>query len=620
MPPPRPFRIPCACLVLAALSLACGGGESANPVADPSSRRDLPAGQVVGYTGPYGAHAWQGIPYAEPPEGDLRWRAPRPAARWSGVREALAPGSACPQYASVYAGADRDAEGIVGSEDCLYLDVYAPRFEPGAVPAADGERLPVMLWIHGGGNTIGNSGFYDGGKLAASGDVVVVAINYRLGPLGWFRHAALRGAGTTAGDRSGNYGTLDTIRALHWVQENIAAFGGDPSRVTVFGESAGGGNVGALLLSREASGLFQRAIIQSGGFGFTRAEEAESYGFEQSSAEGLVRLLVADGTSADRVAARRHVESLDYAEVEAYLRGKPTEAILAAYKNGDGGMYDVPTRIRDGYVLPRQEPIARFRRGAYNQVPVMLGTNRDENKIFMLFDEELVEWRFGLIPTPRDEDRYLAQAEHQSNAWKARSVDAPASLLRQVQGPTVYAYRWDWDEEPGIPLLLDGPALVGASHGLEIPFVFGHWDLGPETGRLFVRWNRGGREVLSRQMISYWAQFAHAGAPGRGRGGDLPEWPAWDDSSPDAPRYLVLDTPADGGLRTASQTWRIADVVADIGRDPRLADARDQCAVLRNLTDWDYIDPEEYASANGAVCARYALDEYPWSDVAAGGG
>jgi para-nitrobenzyl esterase len=199
-------------------------------------------------------------------------------------------------------------------------------------------------------------------------------------------------------------------------------------------------------------------------------------------------------------------------------------------------------------------------------------------------------------------------------------VDVPAALLRQVQGPTVYAYRWDWDEEPGIPLLLDGPAIVGAAHGLEIPFVFGHWDLGPETGRLFVRWNREGREALSRQMISYWAQFAHAGAPGRGRGGDLPEWPAWDDSSPDASKYLVLDTPEDGGLRTASETWTIADVVAAIGRDPRLADARDQCAVLRNMADWEYIDPGEYASANGAVCARYALDAYPWSDVAAGGG
>src|SRR4029450_10009899 len=143
--------------------------------------------------------------------------------------------------------------------------------------------------------------------------------------------------------------------------------------------------------------------------------------------------------------------------------------------------------------------------------------------------------------------------------------------VRRVQGPSVYAYRWDWDEEPRLPLLSDGSKLIGASHGLEIAFVFGHFDLGPESSRLFNSWNRAGREALSAQMMSYWAEFAHAGAPGRGRGGDLPEWKAWDDSSADAPKYAVFDTPEGGGIRFASEVVPIDQVVAAAVRDPRLA-------------------------------------------------
>src|SRR5262249_11867553 len=153
-----------------------------------------------------------------------------------GVREALHTGDACPQFASPFAGAKRGATGVIGSEDCLTLDVWAPRFEPGAVPAA-GARLPVMVWIHGGGNSIGRAGFFEGGNLAARENVVVVAVQSRLGPLGWFRHAALR-EGADAADASGNFGTLDLIRALEWVRDDVAAFGGDPGNVTVFGESA----------------------------------------------------------------------------------------------------------------------------------------------------------------------------------------------------------------------------------------------------------------------------------------------------------------------------------------------------------------------------------------------
>src|SRR5262249_22798225 len=147
----------------------------------------------------------------------------------------------------------------VGSEDCLYLNVYAPR------DAAPGAALPVMVWIHGGGNTIGAGELYDGGNLATTEHVVVVTVNYRLGPFGWFRHAARPGDGTTPPERSGNFAVLDLVRALEWVRDDIAVFGGDPGRVTVFGESAGGTNTLLLLLAPQAQGLFHRAIVESGG-------------------------------------------------------------------------------------------------------------------------------------------------------------------------------------------------------------------------------------------------------------------------------------------------------------------------------------------------------------------
>jgi para-nitrobenzyl esterase len=611
-------------LALLLATAACGAPEGP-PQVDPSSRRDLPAGSVVGFTGRYGSHAWRAIPYAAPPEGPLRWRAPQPAARWEGVRESLADAAPCPQFASVFSGAARGETGFIGREDCLTLDVWAPRHEPADVPQ-DEARRPVMVWIHGGGNSIGDSSFFDGGHLAASQDVVVIAIQYRLGPLGWLRHEALRADAGDDLDRSGNFGTLDTLRALEWVRDNVSAFGGDPGNVTVFGESAGGTNAMALLLSPRAAGLFHRAILQSPGVTLEAADRAERFhddaerGHPHSASEAIARMLVAGGVVPDRAAARARIAEMPPAELAAWLRSRTPEQLFSGYPEAEEGMLFIPTVFRDGLVLPDEEPLALFERGAYNRVPVILGTNRDENKLFMAFHPEHSRWRFGIFPQARDPDLYSAQARATSNAWKAAAVDEPARRMRAVQGPTVYAYRWDWDEEPSLPLLFDGRRMIGAAHGLEIAFVFGHWDLGPESGRLFGRGNREGREALSAQMMSYWAEFAATGSPGRGRGGDLPEWSAWDASAPDAPKYAILDTPADGGVRMGSETWTIDRVVAELLADPRLADARKRCQVLRALALWDYIDVAEYAKVGDGTCSGYALDAYPWGEVAASGG
>ena len=250
------------------------------PVADPSTRVETAQGAVVGFVeADTGSKVWLGIPFAAPPVGYLRWRAPRPAPAWDAPIEAVTLGSACVQHRNTLADLDDpDEDGVVGSEDCLYLNVYAP------AGAESGSSLPVMFWIHGGGNSVGHAGPYHGGTLAEVGDVVVVALNYRLGPFGWFSHPALRDEALVAGDdrrwfgadASGNYGTLDLLQGLAWVRENIAAFGGDPDNVTVFGESAGGTNALSLMVSPLAAGMFHRAIVQSGGIQVTPRSTARA--------------------------------------------------------------------------------------------------------------------------------------------------------------------------------------------------------------------------------------------------------------------------------------------------------------------------------------------------------
>jgi para-nitrobenzyl esterase len=356
--------------------------------------------------------------------GERRWRSPEPAQRWAGVREALEFGSPCAQIASPFSGVvDRERGSFAGDEDCLYLNVYAPAFAESAIPRG-AAHLPVMVWIHGGSNVIGHASFYDGGNLAQRQNVVVVTINYRLGPLGWFRHAALRETASSAREASGNFGTLDQILALQWVQENIAAFGGDPGNVTIFGESAGARDVLALLLSPLAKDLFHRAIAQSGSARDLSVAPAEQFsdapepGHRNSSNEVIARLLIADGTARDRSAARQTLDGLRPAEVASYLRRVDAEALIAAYETeAEEGLAAVPSVFGDGVVLPSQPVLERFATpGGFNAVPVMLGTNKDENKTFMFPNPRYVRRWLPILPRLRDEASYNAVAAATSNA------------------------------------------------------------------------------------------------------------------------------------------------------------------------------------------------------------
>lgn len=589
-------------LFLLSLLAACAGQEPprAAPEPDPATRVATAEGDLLGFVDAHGAHAWRGIPYARPPEGPLRWRAPLPPEPHSEPLQALAFGAVCPQIGSPLGGAPPEATGkLWGAEDCLFLNVSAP---PGAR-----SDLPVMVWIHGGGNTAGHSGFYDGGPLAITHDLIVVTLNYRLGPLGWLRHPAL--AGESEADASGNYGTLDIIRALEWIRANIGAFGGDPDAVTVFGESAGATNIASLLVAPPAAGLFRGAIMQSGSTSSASAADATNYrdddaapGRRSSSAELLLRSLASGqpqgAPPCDRACLRARADAMNLAEQESTLRSLSLAELFALYADGSGLLGpDSPTVIRDGVVLPAEPFIELFGDPErFHAVPMILGTNRDEPKIFMAFDPEQVVRVAGLPLWRRDARRYDLRAEYGALAWKLRGVDAPAQRLHAA-GIPVWTYRWDWDEQ-GRFAFVDLSALLGAAHGLEIPFVFGHFDVGPQSGLLFHDDNAEGRLALSARMMAYWAGFARDLDPGRGADGAGPMWQRFD---PGAGRtFLHLDTGSDG-IRMDSARVDLSGLVERLRTDARFESGEERCAVFASSFRFDG-SPDLVAAARKLGC------------------
>lgn len=427
-----------------------------------------------------GAVSWKGVPYAQPPIGDLRFRAPQPPEKWEGVRDALAFGSialqAQPPEDSIFA-----SPGVTMSEDCLYLNVWAPE--------GGGEGLPVMVWIHGGSFVSGSSSLplYDGTQLALRGECVVVSLNYRLGPLG-FMHLSPLGEGFDS-----NVGLSDQVQALEWVKSNIAAFGGDPGNVTLFGESAGSMSIAAVLAMPAAKGLFHKVIMQSGG-----AQSMPSVQAEIVAAAFLRRL------------------GVDGGNLEQLKTLAPEHLLLAAAEMRAQEGEEWPALpfqpIVELATLP-EEPLSAISHGAAEGVSLIIGTNYDEGHFFLRDESQLaspeefahmIRTLTGVQDVSAWISHYSLTIEEQARAmtelffWRSSLAFAEA----QSKHAPVWMYRFDWTL-PGHPFF--GKAV----HAAEIPFVFDNLAL---LRRIGVR-VESSTQRLADVMRGAWQSFAASGDP-----------------------------------------------------------------------------------------------------------
>lgn len=516
---------------------------SREPTADDSTIRTLSTGEIIGAVNDQGAQSWLGLPYAASTAGENRWRAPQPVSAWAERFDALAHSEPCPQIVNALSAeaTGRESGSLFGSEDCLQLDVYAPA---GAGPETPDR--PVMMWIHGGSNTWGYASHYDGAQLAQDQNVVVVVIQYRLGPLGFFAHPQ-----TDEGDGA-NFALLDHVAALNWIQSEIAQFGGDASNVTIFGESAGGHNVAALLASPLGADLFDRAIIQSGIFDSAPLDHAQT----------------AAMAAAGRMALNGDITGEN-------LRALSMDEVFAAY-DGEFSDETLPRVIADGVTLPAQGLTSAFTTiDAFNAVPVITGTNRDEMKLFNAINPELATRRFGILISPKDPVFYDRLSAYQSRIWRLLAVERAIDDFTAAGLEDVWTYRFDWDEG-GSLLTTDFSTIFGAAHGMEIPFVFNNFDFfGKLDPFLFHRKNADGRDVLAQSMGAYWAEFARTGAPGDAGG------PLWPRATMDQAvmRFDSTDTEVIGGGDSLNA------LMTDLNSDPALT-SEQSCVIAQALADW----------------------------------
>jgi para-nitrobenzyl esterase len=467
-----------------------------------------------------GSYVFKGIPYAAAPTGEFRWRPPAPVTPWQGVRDATQFGLSCPQVPSSFSTGPYD-------ENCLFLNVYAR-----SLRGHEGDGLPVLVWIHGGGYTQGDGRGFDGMKLAQDG-VVVVTINYRLGALGFLAHPALA---SEPGGPAGNYGLMDQQAALRWVQHNIPAFGGDPENVTIAGQSAGALSVLAHLISPGSRGLFQRAIVQSGSFALKQDSLAQGEAFGQAFAT--------NAGCANQSAA--------------CLRGLAVSTLLAKFPPAA-----IPG-IVDGAVITESFGTA-LAAGRFARVPVLNGITHDEQRIFVLgLGLTVTGGRYVQIPeqpvTPENYQRNIAAvlgvsatraasiaAEYPVTSYPLPAIafstlDADASwacpalqmdLWTSQRVPT-YAYEFDDDNAPAryFPPFPYPPPIAAATHTSELPYIF---DLNDAPVQIPLSPDQ---QTLAASMRAAWASFASTGNPGEESN---MRWPSF--GGEDGSRVLSLLAP-----------------------------------------------------------------------------
>ncbi|MDR6723353.1 para-nitrobenzyl esterase [Paenibacillus amylolyticus] len=454
----------------------------------------------------YGTLGWLGVPYAAPPVGELRWKAPVEPKAWTGTREAK-------EFAAN--SLQLSGQNTVGSEDSLYLNIWRPD--------TTSSKLPVMVFLHGGGNMTGSGKDFQGEQLARNTNSIIISVNYRLGALGFFKNEALETG--NALDDSGNYGLLDALRALEWVQDNIEGFGGDTGNVTLAGQSAGARDVLATLISPLGKGLFQKAVAFSGGL-TTSAPEAG----EQKSESALEKLLVEEGKAKTAEEAKAWIAKQSKEQLATYLRELPADKLVKVFGGTAIRMEPFPHLFRDGTVIPK-EGFSALEQGNYTKVPVLLGSLDTEFAAFAFGDPNFSpSINDGTLFTDATKaEQYAAAIQYGSEAYAGFNAERVAERLTNVAGqPSVYAYRFAWGTQPGV-ISERLQTLLGAPHGGDMDFYTGHAAgiaaYFPEG--YFSEANQPGRDQLSTAMAAYLKQFLYTGHPGDGGSANLAEWTPW---------------------------------------------------------------------------------------------
>lgn len=574
----RHLRAGTACAVLALLQLtACGGGGSNNPVftpLPPATTSPPPSEQPPAATSPLqratvygsilgtddaatnGTYSWKGVPFAKPPVGELRWKAPVDPTPWTTVKTTQKLGNACVQTGRLYGpGQNNQYDATIGtsigkttgSEDCLYLNIWAPS------TAKATDKLPVIVFVYGGSNITGYTGdpVYDGAALAKAANAVVVTVNYRLGIMGFLASPQLK-AGLDANDDSGNYAILDLIKGMKFVNANIAAFGGDPANVTLMGQSAGAVNIYALMVSplvaNAKPALFQRLVPLSGGVATATTKPNQVNAL-------LSALLVADGTVADDAAAATYIARQSNADLAAYLRSKSADTLLQTVlkKLAPLGL-SASNPLNDGTVVP-VDPIAAINAGQFLKVPVMAGYTRDETKLFpqnlatspafggisgrLLDDPTVFAMAYSYDPNaaPTTSLEQWIPGQYLPVTTPVTGFNARTDLYNQyffialrkqifpvlqAQNVPLWWYQFNWDKSPA-PF----NDIFGAAHTFDLPFVFGNF--GPSLYSKFAnsKANEPGRLELSDAMMKSLAAFARSGDPNNAAlGVNWPQYPA----------------------------------------------------------------------------------------------
>jgi len=558
-----------ASLAFTILSACGGGGSSPDPAARMTTLGPVQGSNDTATTGTY---SWKGIPFAQPPVGALRWKAPADPAPWTATLAATRFGNACLQNGRIYGpGSNNTYDSTigttlntpVGSEDCLTLNIWRP--------ASDAANLPVIFFVYGGSNISGYTAdpTYDGAALAKSANAVVVTANYRVGVLGFMNLAQLK-TGTNAAEDSGNFALLDIIQALKFVKNNAATFGGNAGNVTLIGQSAGAINVWALLTSPLAAGLFHKAMPMSGGISLASnlpsgtiptLSPATTYATQGNAL--LAKLLIADGKATDTASAQAYIATQTSAQIADYLRAKAGGTILTTLLAGGlTGSGPIP----DGTVIPT-DPVAAITAGHYNKMPILASNTAEEGKLFAPFLTLLGgppgfkitdATRFTMMqtfnpdaPTTLTENDILdpayAPSDTPTTGWTAKTalltqifmIPSRDNVLNalKTQQANVWYYQFKWAQEPA-----PWNTIYGAAHAFDLPFIFGNFGPSLFSNAANSTANKPGRLALSAAMMASISAFARNGDPNNSTLGTT--WGTW-------PAKLIFDaTPTQAVIST----------------------------------------------------------------------